>query len=111
VPHLFKNGFDRADQLFDIQMIGSGEAYAFIDGQMYQVLWKRDQLDQPIQLVDPGNNPLSLKPGETYYEVIDPESSVRLDGVTMSFTFSIPPRVLTATPRPRKPTLTPNTHK
>ncbi|MGC1376366.1 MAG: DUF3048 domain-containing protein [Anaerolineales bacterium] len=111
VPHLFKNGFDRADQLFDIQMIGSGEAYAFIDGQMYQVLWKRDQLDQPIQLVDAGNNPLSLKPGETYYEVIDPESSARLDGVTMTFIFSIPPRVLTATPRPRKPTLTPNTHK
>jgi hypothetical protein len=110
-PHFFKNAFDRADQLFDIKMIGSGDAFAFIDGQMYQVLWKRNQLDQPLQFFDRNNNPLSLKPGVTYYEVIDPESRVKLNGVTITFTFSIPPRVLTATPTEPKPTVTPRRHK
>lgn len=111
VPHLFKNSFDREHQVFDIQMIGSGDAFAFIDGQMYQVLWRRDQLDQPIQLFDRNNNPLSLKPGETYYQVINPESSTNLNGVSMSFNFAIPPRVLTATPTEPKPSATPRKRK
>lgn len=107
-PHLFKNAFDRADQLFDIQLIGSGEAYVFIDGQMYQAFWRRTEINQPLQLFGQGNNnPLSLKPGQTYYEVINPESAIKRDGLTMNFTFSIPPRVLTDTPTPPKRTATP----
>lgn len=111
VPHLFKNAFDRADQLFDIKLIGSGDAFAFIDGQMYQVLWKRDQLDQPVQFFDRFNNQLSLRPGVTYYEVLNPESKASLNGANMNFTFSIPPRVLTATPTQPKATATPRKHK
>jgi hypothetical protein len=107
-PHLFKNAFDRADQLFDIQLIGTGEAYAFIDGQMYRAYWRRIELDQPFQLFGQGNNnPLSLKHGQTYYQVINPESSIKLNGTTMTFNFSIPPRVLTPTPTKPKPTVTP----
>ena len=111
VPHLFKNAFDRADQLFDIQMIGSGEAFAFIDGLMYQVFWRRDLLDQPIQLFDKNNNPLSLKPGVTYYQVINFESKASLNGTNITFNFVIPPRVLTATPTQPKPSVTPRSHK
>jgi hypothetical protein len=111
VPHLFKNAFDRADQLFDIQMIGTGTAFAFIDGQMYPVFWQRDQLDQPIQLFDKNNNQLSLKPGVTYYQVLNPESSAKLNGVNITFTFVIPPRVLTATPTQPKPSATPRKHQ
>lgn len=110
-PHLFKNAFDRADQLFDIQMIGGGDAFAFIDGQMYQVLWKRAELDQPIQLFDKNNNPLSLKPGVTYYQVLDPESTIKRNGTTITFNFFIPPRVLTATPTEPKASATPRKRK
>ena len=111
VPHLFKNAFDRADQLFDIKLIGSGDAFAFIDGQMYQVLWRRNELDQPLQFFDRNNNQLSLKPGITYYQVLNPESKAKLNGATISFTFSIPPRVLTATPTEPKPSATPRKRK
>ena len=107
VPHLFKNAFDRADQLFDIKLIGSGQAYAFIDGQMYDVRWLREEIDQPIQLFNQSNLPFSLKPGETYYEVINPESHVEINGLTMRFQFEIPPRVLTPTPTQPKRTATP----
>ena len=111
VPHLFKNAFDRADQLFDIQMIGSGSAFTFIDGQMYRGVWKREQTDQPIALFGDNNNPLSLKPGITYYQVLDPESIAKLTDTSMNFTFFIPPRVLTATPTEPKPSATPRKHK
>ncbi len=111
VPHLFRNAFDRADQLFDIQMIGTGPAYAFLDGQMYRVYWRRDVFDQPIQLFDKNNTPLSLKPGKTYYQVVNPESSPSLNGVSMTFNFVIPPRELTATPVPPKASATPRKRK
>jgi len=111
IPHLFKNAFDRADQLFDIQLVGTGSAFAFIDGQMYKVFWRRDQLDQPLQLFDKNNNPLSLKPGETYYQVLNSESTTKLNGLNISFNFVIPPRVLTPTPTEPKPSATPRKHK
>jgi hypothetical protein len=52
-------------------------------------------LDQPIQLLDEANHPTPLKPGVTFYQVINPESTFLQDGTTMRFEFSIPPRDIT----------------
>jgi len=54
-----------------------------------------------------------MKAGETYYQVINPESSVEQSETTMSFFFFTPPRHLTPTPSPwgyMTPTRTPKKH-
>ncbi|MDW8276802.1 MAG: DUF3048 domain-containing protein [Anaerolineales bacterium] len=100
VPHVFNNEFDRADQVFNIRLVGAGTAYIFREGRMILGAWLRDRLDQPIQLVDKDRNPIPLQPGVTFYQVINPESAYRQNGETVEFFFFIPPRVVTLTPTP-----------
>jgi len=107
VPHNFKNDFDRADQVFDIQLIGSGNAFVFSNGFLYTGKWIRDKLDQSIQLLSETKIPIRLKPGVTFYQVINPESFISQNGQSMDFTFFIPPRSLTT----KTPTPTPRKHK
>ncbi len=112
VPHNFKNDFDRADQVFDIQLTGSGNAYVFSNGFFYKGVWTRDLVDQPIQLFDATNVPIRLKTGQTFYQVINSESTMSQAATSMDFTFFIPPRSFTPTPTATKfkPTRTPNKH-
>jgi hypothetical protein len=110
VPHTFHNEFDREDQVFDITLTGSGDAYLFREGRMIKATWVRDEIDQPIQLVDAQGNPVPMKAGVTFYQVINPESSVEQSENNMAFYFFIPPRHLTPTPSPwgyMTPTRTP----
>jgi hypothetical protein len=100
VPHIFHNEFDRADQLVDITLTGSGDAYLFRDGRMLKVKWVRDQVDQPIEIKDEGNQLVPLRPGVTYYQVIDPESTFKQTGDNMEFFFYTPLRQVTSTPTP-----------
>ena len=100
VPHIFHNEFDRADQLVDITLNGRGDAYLFRDGRMLKVSWVRDLVDQPIQLEDQDGRPVPLKPGVTYYQVIDPESTFKQTGDNMDFFFYTPLREVTPTPTP-----------
>jgi hypothetical protein len=113
VPHLFHNEFDRWDQLFDIAINGSGDAYLFRDGRMIKAKWVRDQVNQPIQLVDSDGKLIPMKKGVTFYQVIDPESSIKQHDTNIEFSFSIPPRTVTPTPSPwgyMTPTRTPKKH-
>ena len=109
VPHIFHNEFDRWDELIDISLKGRGDATIFRDGRMVKATWIRDMIDQPIRFEDENGQPLPLKPGVTFYQVIDPESTIKQTGDTMDFYFAIPPRTVTLTPTPYGfvPTLTP----
>jgi hypothetical protein len=109
VPHIFHNEFDRADQLVDITLNGSGEAYLFREGRMIKGKWIRDLIDQPIKLEDENGHPLPMKAGVTYYQVIDPESTIRQADDKMEFFFYTPLRKVTPTPTPYGwvPTATP----
>lgn len=113
VPHIFHNEFDRADALIDITLNGSGDAYLFRNGRMIKAIWFRDQVDQPIQLKDENGLPVPMKPGVTYYQVIDPESSIKKSDETMEFFFFIPLLKVTPTPTPFgwEPTATPTKKK
>jgi len=114
VPHIFHNEFDRADQVFDITLTGSGDAYVFRDGRMVKATWVRDQTDQPIQIKDSDGRLVPMKPGVTYYQVINPESTIRQTGDNMDFFFFTPLRKVTPTPTPYgfEPTPTPRkSHK
>ncbi|HEY3311954.1 MAG TPA: DUF3048 domain-containing protein [Anaerolineales bacterium] len=109
VPHIFHNEYDRADQLIDINLTGTGDAYLFREGNMLKVKWVRDLVDQPIQLRDDNDHLVPLKPGVTYYQVIDPESTLKQTGENMEFFFYTPLRKVTPTPTPYgwNPTPTP----
>jgi len=109
VPHNFNNEYDRADQVFNIQLLGSGTAYIFREGRMVIGAWRRDLFSQPIELVDAQARPIPLQPGVTFYQVLNPQSTSRQNGETIEFFFSIPPRVVTLTPTPIgfKPSPTP----
>lgn len=100
VPHIFHNEFDRADQLLDISINGSGDAYIFRNGRMLKATWLRDQINQPIQLLNESAKPVPLKHGSTYYQVIDPESTLNQADDTIEFSFYTQLRKVTPTPTP-----------
>jgi hypothetical protein len=112
VDHNFKTNFDREDQVFDIVLLAEGQAYIFREGRATSAIWQRDEVDQPIRLLSLGRAPLALSPGQTFYIILNPESSLEQDGTNVRFTFSIPPRYATPTatppgfipsPTPRRP--------
>ncbi|GAB4481939.1 MAG: hypothetical protein OHK0031_04220 [Anaerolineales bacterium] len=92
VPHNFNNDYDRADQLFNISLLNSGAAYIFRGGRAQFAYWRRDQINQPIQLTDENGRLLALSPGNTFFIVLNPESSLQQWEHSLRFTFSIPPR-------------------
>jgi secreted PhoX family phosphatase len=47
--------------IYDIQLIGSGDAYAFRDGQAYKVKWVRNVTDV-VSLTNPDGSPLANRP-------------------------------------------------
>jgi hypothetical protein len=113
VPNLFHNEFDRADQVFDISLKGSGDGYLFRNGRMIKVTWVRDQINQPIQLVDSESKPVPMQAGVTFYQVINPESTMKQNDTNIEFSFSIPPLTVTPTASPwgyLTPTRTPKKH-
>lgn len=100
VPHNFKTEFDREDQVFDLLLIGEGQAYVFREGRATVAIWQRDELEQPIRLLDLNRGQLALTPGNTFYIVINPEASLEQGEKSVRFTFSIPARRATPTPTP-----------
>ncbi|MBI4733196.1 MAG: DUF3048 domain-containing protein [Chloroflexi bacterium] len=65
-----------ADEVWDIQLLGSGTAYVFRDGQVYQVQWQRLSPDSVVSLTNPDGSPFPFKPGTTWFEVIGQNSTV-----------------------------------
>ena len=55
----------------EIQIWGSGQAYIFRDGQVYQGWWQRPNREQGgLQLTWGDNEPIPLHPGTTWFEVV-----------------------------------------
>jgi hypothetical protein len=74
--HTFANAYDADDEVYHIDMTGSGEAYVFRDGVGIVAKWYRTNKDQPLLLTTPLGEPIDLRPGITFYEVIGKNSFV-----------------------------------
>ncbi len=61
--------------IYDIYLTDSGDAYAFRDGQVYQVKWQRNPQDV-VSLTNPDGTPFAFKPGNTWFEVVGVSSTV-----------------------------------
>lgn len=58
------------NEIVNIQLGGSGKAYAFRDGLVYQLQWNRPAPEAQVLLTFPDGTPYSLKPGTTWYQVM-----------------------------------------
>jgi hypothetical protein len=76
VTHTFANPYDQDDEVFQIDLNGSGEAYVFRDGVGILAKWYRTNKDQPLLLTTLGGSPIYMRPGITFYEVIGTRSYV-----------------------------------
>jgi hypothetical protein len=76
VKHRFANKFEEEDEVYHIDMYGSGNAFVFRDGIAVEATWNRVQLDQPILLTSELGAPVYLKPGVTFFQVIGESSSI-----------------------------------
>jgi len=77
-------------EVYDPLLIGSGKAYAFRDGQMYEVQWQRPASDSVISLAYPDGTPFPFKPGNTWFEVMGQASTVATTEQGMWFKHLMP---------------------
>lgn len=78
-----------ATNIYDILFSGSGDGYAFRDGQVYQVKWQRNDTDV-VSLTNPDGTPFAFKPGNTWFEVIGVSSTVKQTDQGWLFTHFMP---------------------
>jgi hypothetical protein len=84
VPHQYAfNSRPGANEVMEILLSGSGPAYAYRDGLVYQVNWNRPATDSVLFLTFQDGTAYSFKPGTTWIEVLGQSSKTESlpDGV------------------------------
>ncbi len=66
--------FSQDPEIVEINLTGSGPAFAFRDGQMYEVRWSLPASNAVLTLVNEDGTPFPYKPGNTWYTVIGQSS-------------------------------------
>jgi len=89
-PHTFSNTFDQEDEVYKIDLTGSGEAFVFRDGVGILARWYRTNQDQPLLLAGLNGAPIYLRPGITFYEVLGARSYVDQDAGEWHFHHEVP---------------------
>ena len=79
----------KGDRIYDILLSGSGDAYAFRDGQAYQVKWHRNDTDV-VSLTNPDGSPFAFKPGTTWFEVVSTTATLAQADQSWRFTQVLP---------------------
>jgi hypothetical protein len=78
-------------EIIEVLVSGSGPAYAFRDGKVYEVRWNIPATDSILYLTYQDGTPFPYKPGNTWYQVIGQSSSITSpDDNTRRFEFMIP---------------------
>jgi hypothetical protein len=63
-------------EIIEILVSGSGPAYAFRDGEMFEVRWNIPAPDSVLYLTYPDGTNFPYKPGNTWYQVVGQSSTV-----------------------------------
>lgn len=90
VHHNFSNTFDEEDEVYQIDLTDTGEAYVFRDGVGIPARWIRTNKDQPLLLTTLNGAPIYLRPGITFYEVLGAASYVDQDAGEWHFHHATP---------------------
>jgi len=75
--------------IYDIQLTGQGKAYAFRDGQGYQLEWNRSY-SGVVSLTYPDGTPFAFKPGATWFEVVGLNSTLDVSSQGWRYTHHMP---------------------
>ena len=67
VPHVFryKSSTDMSE-VFDINLVDSGEAYVFRSGSVFEARWERKETNKPISILNPDGSYFPLRPGSHF---------------------------------------------
>ncbi|MBN2500129.1 MAG: DUF3048 C-terminal domain-containing protein [Anaerolineales bacterium] len=65
--YIYKSG---NSEVIEIDLIGTGKAFAFRDGQIFEVQWNRLKSEDLLTLTNPDGTPFPLKQGVTWYQPI-----------------------------------------
>jgi hypothetical protein len=90
VPYIFANKYNAEDEVYNIDLIDYGNAYVFRDGVAIPAHWNRTDVDQPLLLTTLTGNPIYLRPGRTFYQVMGTSSTYTQDGTDWHFVFQTP---------------------
>jgi hypothetical protein len=88
--HTFANAYDEEDEVFQIDLTGSGEAYVFRDGIAIPAKWHRTNKEQPLLFSALDGSIIYFKPGITFYEVIGSRSYADHEGGEWKFRHDAP---------------------
>ena len=89
IAHEVYSTDSHGNKIYDILFSGSGDAYAFRDGQMYQVKWQRNDTDV-VSLTNLDGTPFAFKPGTTWFEVVGLNSTLSQGERGWRFTHLMP---------------------
>jgi Protein of unknown function (DUF3048) N-terminal domain/Protein of unknown function (DUF3048) C-terminal domain len=90
VPYVFANENEQDDEVYHINLIDSGNAFVFRNGVAIPARWFRTDINQPLLLTNLDGSPISMKPGQTFFEVIGETSTFSQDGADWHFEFQKP---------------------
>ncbi len=90
VPHIYTNTYNAEDEVYHIDLIDYGNAYVFRDGIAIPARWNRPENDQPPLLTTPDGEPVYLRPGRTFFQIMGTTSPHRLTGSDWRFVFQTP---------------------
>lgn len=82
--------FSVTPEIVDIVASGPDKAYLFRDGEMFELTWYRNAIDQLFTLIGPDGEIFPLKPGNTWFEVVGSSSEMTQEKSSWFFKFSIP---------------------
>ena len=90
VSHTFANKFNAEDEVYHINLVDEGIAYVFRDGIVIPARWTRPEKEQPLILTTLEGDPIFLRPGRTFYQVIGVTSLLQQEGDVWNFEFQTP---------------------
>lgn len=68
---------ESSHEAIDIQLHGTGDAYAFRDGKLYALKWNRPAEDSVLYLSYPDGELYPFRPGATWFELVGRHSEVQ----------------------------------
>lgn len=89
-PYTFANKFNAEDEVYNIDLIDSGNAYVFRDGLALPARWNRTDINQPLLMTTLLGEPIYLRPGRTFFEVLGVNSPYEQHETEWRFTFRTP---------------------
>ncbi|MGQ9832706.1 MAG: DUF3048 domain-containing protein [Candidatus Villigracilaceae bacterium] len=88
--YTFADTWQEEDEVFHVELTDAGRAFVFRNGLAYEALWHRTDRDQPLLLTDLNGEPLPLKPGTTFFEVLGNTSTYLQEQSIWRFQHNIP---------------------